>query len=226
MRYGLGLYGKTVIYLALTASVFGILGLAQAQEKAESSQNQVMDTEPNQSAADQREAVRLAINRERERVHQRIEMIRMWSLVSELNMDEVTAKQFFPVINEIRERRLRLTMQINVLKKRLVVTASKSGENGKGIEPLLAEYKEKMAELNKLGVEEFERLSKILNPVQQVQYIIFGDRFHRDLQVIIRQAQTQSEKNQPETNQSETHPSEKSVDVESSQPQEKPESPK
>ena len=193
MRYG-GLYGKTVIYLALTASVFGILGLAQAQEKAENNQNQVVDTDSNQSAADQREAVRLAIGRERERVHQRIEMIRMWGLISELNMDEATAKEFFPVINEIRERRLKLSMQINILKKRLVITASKSGENGKEIEALLGEYKTKMAELNKLGVEEFERLSKILNPVQQVQYIVFGDRFHRDLQVIIRQAQSQSEK--------------------------------
>ncbi len=196
MRYGLGVYGKTVfIYIALTVSVFGMLGMAQAQEKSECAQSQVAESESSRSAFDQRESVKKAINTERERIHQRIEMIRMWSLVSILNLDEDTAKSFFPVVNEIRERRVRLTIQINSLKKQLAVAASKPERDDKEIERLIAEYRAKMSELNRLGDEEFDRLSKILDPVQQVQYIVFGDRFHQDLQIIIRQAQTQAEKN-------------------------------
>ena len=42
-----------------------------------------------------------------------------------------------------------------------------------------------------LVTESYDRLTAILNPRQKAQYILFRDRFNKELQLIIRQVMTQ-----------------------------------
>ena len=65
---------------------------------------------------------------------------------------------------------------------------SKDGSSSQDIQRLINEYSAAASEQTRLSQEEFGRLAEILTLRQQAQYILFGDRFNRELYFTIRQA--------------------------------------
>jgi hypothetical protein len=149
-------------------------------------------TNPAEISSSQTEAVKDALGQERERIKQRIEMIRMWGLVSELNLDAGKAKIFFPIINEYQQRKNLAAHKMHEIKMRMAEALSRKGASSEEVRQLIAGYCAAASEQTKLSQEEFSRLSEVLNPRQQAQYILFGDRFNRELYFIIRQAMDES----------------------------------
>jgi hypothetical protein len=192
MLEGLVTVRKTLKIIAAWTFVFSLCGTAYAQSA------QVQQTVPEEKtdqkidATAKTEAFKEAIQQERDRVRRRIEMIRMWGLVSELNLDQKTANALFPVIKEFQKRRQNLSTEIHQTKMQLAASVSKSGASDEQVKNLIAKLRHLIDAHNRLIMEEFDKLSTILNPKQQVQYILFGDRFNRELQVIIRQVINQS----------------------------------
>jgi hypothetical protein len=140
------------------------------------------------SPSGQTHAVKDALNQERERIKHRIEMIRMWGLVSELNLDAGKAKIFFPIINEYQQRKNIAARKMHEIRVRMAEVLSKDGSSSQDIQRLINEYSAAASEQAKLSQEEFNKLGEILTLRQQAQYILFGDRFNRELYFTIRQA--------------------------------------
>lgn len=192
MLEGLSTVRKTLKILAAWTFVFGLCGAAYAQSTQVQQSVPEEQTDQKIDTAAKTEAFKEAIQQERDRVRRRIEMIRMWGLVSELNLDEKTANALFPIIKEFQQRRQDLSTQIHLTKMQLASSVSKSGASDEQVEKLIKKLRNLIDAHNRLAMEEFDKLSTILNPKQQVQYILFGDRFNRELQIIIRQVVTQS----------------------------------
>ncbi len=142
-------------------------------------------------ASSKTDALKEAIGQERERVRQRIEMIRMWSLITELELDEEKAKALFPIISEFRQKRYTLAVEIHQVKLQLAAAMARTGSEESEFQGLIQRYRKLMNDYSGLALQEFDRMSAVLNPRQQSKYILFGDRFNRELQVIIHQVMNQ-----------------------------------
>jgi hypothetical protein len=187
MHHRLNILRKTLPIVAVCVLFPGLWVESYAQTLDKGAIVSEHPSDQNEDATVKAQAVKKAISRERERVRQRIEMIRMWGLISELNLDDTTAKAFFSILHGFRQKQFEFTVQINDLKLHLAEAASKSETPKEKLQQLIDQYISLLISRDRLASEELKQLSTILNPRQQCQYILFGDRFNRDLQVIIRQ---------------------------------------
>ena len=183
------MWRKAAVILAVLPVMWTLANLALAESQTPEGVTS-SPTEPNGTLTppDKTEAVKDALNKERERIKQRIDMIRLWSLVSELGLDAEKAKIFFPIMYDYQRRKNILVKKVYNVKIRLAAVLSKDDASPEEVRKLLGEYCALASEQGRLTQEEFSRLSEILTPRQQAQYILFGERFNRELNFIIRQA--------------------------------------
>jgi hypothetical protein len=122
---------------------------------------------------------------ERERVRKRIELIKIWRLTEELNLDEGTGAKLFPLIRQYEEKRREITRRreelIFILKGQL-----KSGSPHEDrIKGLLKEWEEIRADEQDMSRREREELKSILSIEQQARYLIFQQEFTREIRRVI-----------------------------------------
>ena len=129
-----------------------------------------------------------ALEKEKERVRKRIHMIRIWRLTSELNLDENTARNLFPILNAFQERRSRLMSEGQRIERMLAGQINLNQENDDTLRKLLNDYQLNEQKKYDLYREESAKLQSLLTPKQLAQYILFGQRFNMELQYIFREA--------------------------------------
>ncbi len=128
------------------------------------------------------------VESERERVRRRIDMLRIWRLTSELNLDEPTARKLFPVLHAFQVRRSQLRSECNRIEKKLALELRNEQRNGEKIKSLIEAYKQNELKKYELYQEEARKLEDVLTPRQYAQYILFAERFNLELQYIFREA--------------------------------------
>jgi len=129
-----------------------------------------------------------ALEQEKERVRKRIHMIRIWRLTSELNLNEDTARDLFPILNAFQERRGRLMAEGRRIERMLAAEIGRETQDEDKIKSLLDDYKLNEKRKYQLYRDESTKLESLLTPRQLAQYIIFGQRFNLELQYIFREA--------------------------------------
>jgi hypothetical protein len=183
------MWKKVAVILAVLPVMWTLANLASAESQtAEGVTSSPAEPTPSLTPPDKTEAVKDALNQERERVKQRIDMIRLWGLIAELGLDAEKAKIFFPIMYQYQRRKNLLAKKVYDIKMRMAGVLSKDGASPEEVQKLIDEYCAMASEQTKLTQEELSRLSEVLTPRQQAQYILFGDRFNRELTFIIRQA--------------------------------------
>lgn len=128
-------------------------------------------------------------SRERmEKVRKRVEMIRMWRLTEELDLDEKTAARLFPILSKYDKKMIKF--QKNMFKLRRQRRAMQEGRaRGTADAGELLERLEKIrSSMRKLQDEKYAELKKVLSPSQMLNYLDFEERFRREMREMLKDA--------------------------------------
>jgi Spy/CpxP family protein refolding chaperone len=122
---------------------------------------------------------------EREQVRKRIELIKMWRLTEELNLDEETGSKLFPLLRQYEEKRRELTRKKEELLFALKGQLKSGNPPEDRIKGLLKEWEGIRADEQELNQKEKEDLKGILSLEQQARYLIFQQEFTRAIRRVI-----------------------------------------
>ncbi|MFH0813917.1 MAG: hypothetical protein V2A69_13940 [Pseudomonadota bacterium] len=123
---------------------------------------------------------RLCQNRER------IQMLRMWGLIRELNLDEARAAKLFPALNRYDQKRWEVVQEERQLLGDLRQALKNEKPDEKKIKELIDNLGTNAAARENLQKEELQELKKILSLPELGHYILFQHQFVGEIQDIIR----------------------------------------
>lgn len=119
----------------------------------------------------------------REKRESRIEILTMWRLMEELDLNKKTADSIFEIRKKYLKRRKSLIQEINqdlqALKKALGAPEDTVTENE--INDMLQEIRSKRNKLMSLWSDQYEEVSKLLTIRQQARLVLFMKEFRKEL---------------------------------------------
>ena len=123
---------------------------------------------------------------QKEKVRQRIETLRMWKLTKDLDLDEKTSAQLFPLLNRYDKKRAEMeqAMQQSIKELRESLREKREGQ----LRDILERLEQSHKSMQGLRDAEWEELKKILTLEQQARYVIFLQEFDREMRRIITEA--------------------------------------
>ena len=123
---------------------------------------------------------------QKEKVRKRIETLRMWKLTKDLDLDEKTSAQLFPLLNRYDKKRAEIenTMQENMKELRESLREKREGQ----LRGILDRLEQNHKAMQSLKDAEWEETKKILTIEQQARYVIFLQEFDREIRKIIAEA--------------------------------------
>ena len=125
--------------------------------------------------------VRAAENRDREtRIAEKLEALRNWKLMDVLDLSQEEAQELFMVLRRFDSKRRALLKERRTVRRRLIRAARGQKVNG-DVRALAARYLAIGTELAKLREQELKALEKRLTPQEEAKYLLFMDRFHREI---------------------------------------------
>lgn len=133
----------------------------------------------------QQERTNLPSTEERERIRKRIDLIRMWRLTEDLNLDEETGSKLFPLIRQYEEKRRVLARKREVILFTLKGQLKTGSPHEDRIKGLLKEWEELRAEEQDVNRKEKEDLKGILSIEQQAKYLLFQQEFTKEMRRMI-----------------------------------------
>lgn len=137
---------------------------------------------------DTRRSEHLRGNQDRERVRDRIELMKMWKLTEVLDLDQETASKLFPVMHEFDLKQQELRIKRGETIKRMKEALDKRTSDASVLHPLIEEFKKNERDMLDLRMQLIDSLSKILSDEQIVKMIALIPRFERDVKALLGEA--------------------------------------
>lgn len=122
---------------------------------------------------------------ERERVKKRIDMIRMWRLTEDLDLDEQTGSKLFPLLRHYEEKRRELAREREELLFALKGLLKSGKPQEERLRSLMKEWDEIRTKEQELNRKEKEDMKGILSIEQQAKYLIFQQEFMKEMRRMI-----------------------------------------
>ncbi len=125
--------------------------------------------------------------KEEARTMEKVETIRNWKLMDVLNLSQDRAQRLFIILRRFDLQRRKLVQERRSLREELI-NASR-GKAVKGdVRSMSLRYLNVGVELARLRVKELRALEKELSPQEEAKYILFTERFNREImRMIIRE---------------------------------------
>jgi len=121
-----------------------------------------------------------------EKIRKKIEALRIWKLAEALDLDEETSSKLFPVLKKYDRRRAKAQRELRQGMKELKL-ALKAGKE-ESLTDIIDRLEQSHKALQRINDEERQALKRILTVKQQAQYILFQQRFKREIRKIIAEA--------------------------------------
>lgn len=118
-----------------------------------------------------------------EKVRKRIETLRMWKLTKDLDLDEKTSAQLFPLLNKYDKKRAGIEIDMREGMKELRESLKEKREGQ--LKSILERLEQNHKNMQRINDEEREDLKRILTIEQQAKFIIFQHEFDREIKRII-----------------------------------------
>ncbi|MBM4128997.1 MAG: hypothetical protein FJ243_02630 [Nitrospira sp.] len=134
---------------------------------------------------------------EREQVRKRINLIRMWRLTEELNLDEETGAKLFPLLRQHEEKRRELAKKREELLFALKAQLKTGKPHEDKISVILREWEEIHTEEENLSRREKEDLREILSIEQRAKYLIFQHEFTKEMRRMIADVREKKQSSVP-----------------------------
>jgi|GEM_PF-3439453 len=122
------------------------------------------------------------------KVEQRVEMLRKWRILEELDPDEALADALFPLLSEFSRREHELAEHRGELMRELVFTVREHHADVRRCEEILEALRMNDAERCRLMEEREERLGTLLNVQQHARLIVVLEEFNQEVRQLIHQA--------------------------------------
>lgn len=122
---------------------------------------------------------------EREGVHQKIETLMKWRMLDEVDITEEEGAKLFPALRRIEGRRRELREQSGRLMDELRATLRGVHPDEEALRRTLAGLEESQRGLESLAQEETRTVGGILPLEKQARYLLFRERFERDVRDIV-----------------------------------------
>lgn len=121
------------------------------------------------------------------RTMEKVETIRNWKLMDVLNLSQDRAQKVFTILRKFDLQRRKLIQERRSLREKLIKASR--GEAVKGdVRGIALRYLNVGVELAKLRVRELQALEKELSPQEEAKYVLFTERFNREImRMIIRE---------------------------------------
>jgi len=127
------------------------------------------------------------------RVRERIQMLRMWKLTEELDLTEKEAAELFPIFGKYDKKRARLHRQRRKLLEELRDLIQEGAPSAR-INEVIRRLEDNYRALSRMREEEWEEVKRVLTPDQQARYILFHERFARDMWRMIQKKHKKGER--------------------------------
>ncbi|RLA92987.1 MAG: hypothetical protein DRG69_07925 [Deltaproteobacteria bacterium] len=114
-----------------------------------------------------------------------LEMLRMWKLTEELDLSEEEAAKVFPLLRRYSRKRQQLQRQRWRLLQELRGLLDEEAPPER-LKEKMRQIEAKTRELEELRWKEWQELKKTLSTEKQARYLLFHERFARDLWKILR----------------------------------------
>jgi len=137
---------------------------------------------------DTRRSEQLRGNQDRERVRDRIGLMKMWKLTEVLDLDQETAAKLFPVMHEFDLKQQELGIKRGETIKRMKEALDKRTSDASVLHPLIEEFKKNERDMLDMRMQRLDSLSKILSDEQIVKMIALIPRFERDVKALLGEA--------------------------------------
>jgi hypothetical protein len=119
----------------------------------------------------------------RKAAREKLEMLLMWKLSEKLDLSEETGAAFFPIMQKYNQAQKKIIAQQKDIRKELGMALKKG--NDEKLEGLLSELRNTVKEAVSLRDSEYEELKAVLSMRQLTKYLLFRERFNREIHDIV-----------------------------------------
>ncbi len=119
--------------------------------------------------------------KQRERVRERIEMMKMWKLTEALDLDEQTAQKLFPLLNTYEEQNRQLRQKRTGLIKQMQAEIGKEKADPAALKKLVDEFKKNELEITRSRNQQIDDISTVLSEEQVAKLIVFVPQFEKNV---------------------------------------------
>ncbi len=129
-----------------------------------------------------------APEKRRDRVLDRIEMMRMWRMTDALNLTEEEGAALFPFLRDLDGKRRDLNEERGWVMRELRDTIKGENPDPEAVNGLIDRLTKVRAGIRDLEDRELKRVREILDPEQVARYIVFERDFEQEIRDLIFQA--------------------------------------
>jgi len=122
------------------------------------------------------------------KVEQRVEMLRKWRILEELDPDEALADALFPLLSQFSRREHELAEHRGELMRELVFAVREHHADVRRCEEILDALHMNEKERCRLMEEKEEELSALLNVEQHARLVVVLEEFNQEVRELIHQA--------------------------------------
>jgi len=121
---------------------------------------------------------------EETRTMEKVETIRNWKLMDVLNLSHDRAQRLFIVLRKFDLQRRKLVQERRNLRDKLIKASRGKAVKG-DVRVMSLRYLNVGVELARLRVKELQALEKELSPREEAKYVLFTERFNREIMRMI-----------------------------------------
>jgi hypothetical protein len=127
------------------------------------------------------------------KVEQRVEMLRKWRILEELNPDEALADALFPLLSHFSRREHELAAHRGELLRDLAITVHEPHTDARRCEDILRALRTNDQERCQLMKEKEDELNGLLSVEQHARLIVVLEEFNNEVRELIHQARRRPE---------------------------------
>ena len=123
-----------------------------------------------------------------EELRERIELIWMWKLTEELDLTKEEGAKLFPLLSTYEKKKWELRDE----NRRIVQTLEQMIDDGASegdLKRTIRSLEDNERERNKIEMDGFSEIAKILSVEKQAKYIVFQEHFRHEIHSLIKKAQ-------------------------------------
>lgn len=174
--------GKWKVSLTLAvAAVFATVMVAQAQPIDE------IRKERRELRKQERQLQRQEKKLRKEEMRERIEMMIMWKLTEELDLDQETANKLFPVLSESNKEQRALRQKRGQTIKQMKDELKREFPEAAALQQLIKDFKQNERDIVEARIKKLDDLSKVLSDEQVAKLIAIVPKIEKAVKDAIRE---------------------------------------
>jgi Spy/CpxP family protein refolding chaperone len=125
---------------------------------------------------------------DKQKVKERVELIKMWKLTETLDLDQDTAMKLFPLLSEFDEKERDIRKKRGATMKQMNEELKKETTDPAALRPLIQQFKQNERDLTEVRMERLDALSKVLTDEQVAKLIALVPKMERKMKELLGEA--------------------------------------